>query len=68
MSKSPPKRLTRAESKERTFDALLAAAQRTFVEHGYHGATIDAIAGEAGFTKGAVYAHFDSHAATCGTT
>lgn len=53
-------RLTRAESKERTFESLLCAAQRIFIDRGYQGATLDAVAAEAGFTKGAVYAHFDS--------
>ncbi len=60
MPRTPPPRLTRAQSKERTYDALLDAAHNTFLERGYQGATIDAIAAEAGFTKGAVYAHFDS--------
>ena len=55
-----PERLTRAQSKERTFEALLAAAHGVFVERGYQSATLDAIAAEAGFTKGAVYAHFRS--------
>jgi AcrR family transcriptional regulator len=38
----------------------LAAARRQFAERGYHGATVDAIAEEAGFSKGAVYSQFGS--------
>ncbi|MBX3497058.1 MAG: TetR/AcrR family transcriptional regulator [Parvibaculum sp.] len=53
-------RLTRPESKVRTRAALLAAAQKVFSEGGYSGASLDRIAAEAGFTKGAVYAHFSS--------
>jgi AcrR family transcriptional regulator len=37
---------------------LLDAAERVFVRLGYQGATLDGIAAEAGFTKGAVYWHF----------
>lgn len=39
---------------------LLAAAARVIAEHGYEGATVDDIAADAGYTKGAVYAHFGS--------
>ena len=51
-------RLTRAESKENTHSVLLEAAQEAFTRFGYQGATVDRIAAAAGFTKGAVYAHF----------
>ena len=51
-------RLSRAETKENTHRQLLDAAERVFVRLGYQGATLDAIAAEAGFTKGAVYWHF----------
>jgi AcrR family transcriptional regulator len=54
----PPARLSRAESRENTHRLLLDAAERVFVRLGYQGATLDAIAAEAGFTKGAVYWHF----------
>jgi len=53
-----PVRLSRAETKENTHRLLLDAAERVFVRLGYQGATLDAIAAEAGFTKGAVYWHF----------
>lgn len=57
---APPSRLSRAEAKQNTHRALLDAAERCFQEVGYPGATLDAIAAEAGFTKGAVYWHFRS--------
>lgn len=37
---------------------LLQAAALLFARHGYHGVSLDAVAEEAGFTKGAVYSHF----------
>lgn len=55
-----PPRLNRAETKEQTHRSLLDAAERVFVKMGYHGATLDLIAADAGFTKGAVYWHFKS--------
>jgi AcrR family transcriptional regulator len=39
---------------------ILAAAQRVFARAGYTGASVDAIARDAGLTKGAVYWHFRS--------
>jgi AcrR family transcriptional regulator len=41
-------------------DALLDAAERVLAARGYHGASIDLIAAEAGLTKGAVYWNFDT--------
>ena len=58
MEKKP--RLTREEAKALTRRALLDAAAQVFAAHGFHGASIDMIAEEAGYTKGAVYAHFAS--------
>jgi TetR/AcrR family acrAB operon transcriptional repressor len=40
----------------------LDAAGRVFRDLGYSGASLDAIAQEAGFSKGAVYSHFTSKA------
>jgi AcrR family transcriptional regulator len=51
-------RLTRRERKERTRADLLAAARTVFVRRGFHAASLDEIAEEAGFTKGAVYSNF----------
>jgi AcrR family transcriptional regulator len=55
-------RAPRAEKNERTRSELLAAARSTFERHGYHGASLDQIAEEAGYTKGAVYSRFGSKA------
>jgi AcrR family transcriptional regulator len=55
-------RLTRAQSKEQTRERLLGAARRVFVERGFHAATLDEVAEEAGHTKGAVYSAFESKA------
>jgi AcrR family transcriptional regulator len=51
-------RLSRPERKERTRGDLLEAARRVFERHGFHRASLDEIAEEAGYTKGAVYSHF----------
>jgi AcrR family transcriptional regulator len=51
---------TRLQRSEETRAALLRAASRTICELGMHGASIDRIAAEAGYTKGAFYAHFAS--------
>lgn len=55
-------RLTRAESAALTRRRLLEAAQRVFFERGFHGASLEAVAEEAGLTKGAVYSRFASKA------
>lgn len=54
------KRLTRAEKRERTYEELLLAAEKLFVERGFHATSVDEIAFEAGYTKGAVYSNFES--------
>jgi AcrR family transcriptional regulator len=51
-------RLTQAERKERTRSDLVATARQVFLEHGFHGASLDVIADEAGYSKGAVYSNF----------
>jgi AcrR family transcriptional regulator len=55
-------RLSRAEQNDRNRASLLAAARRVFLERGYFAATLDQIADEAGFSKGAVYSRFASKA------
>src|SRR5262245_25086032 len=55
-------RLRRAEQVERNRTAVLDAARRVFLDRGYGGATVDAIAEEAGFSKGVVYSQFGSKA------
>jgi len=54
--------MTRAESKQQTRAAVLAAARDVFARDGFHVATLDRVADEAGFTKGAVYSAFESKA------
>jgi AcrR family transcriptional regulator len=51
-------RLSRPERRERTRGDLLTAARTVFERHGFHRASLDQIADEAGYTKGAVYSHF----------
>jgi AcrR family transcriptional regulator len=55
-------RLSRAEQNDRNRALLLDAARRVFLERGYYAATLDQIADEAGFSKGAVYSRFASKA------
>ena len=49
---------TRAEAKEQTRRALIAAAMELFREHGIDGSSLDAICERAGKTRGAFYVHF----------
>jgi AcrR family transcriptional regulator len=53
---------SRAEQVESNRAAVLAAARRIFLAKGYAGASVDAIAEEAGFSKGVVYSQFASKA------
>jgi AcrR family transcriptional regulator len=53
-----PRRLTRAEQRERTRYCLIEAARKVFSRRGYDKASLDEVAEEAGFTKGAVYSNF----------
>jgi AcrR family transcriptional regulator len=55
-------RPSREEQVERNRGLVLAAARRVFLARGYINATLDAIAEEAGFSKGVVYSQFDSKA------
>src|SRR5271170_3400876 len=55
-------RLSRAEQNGRNRALLLAAALRVFLARGYHAATLEQIADEAGFSTGVVYSRFDSKA------
>ena len=56
----PGKRLTRAERAARTRQLLMAAASQVCAKRGLERASIDEVAAEAGFTKGAFYANFRS--------
>jgi len=53
-------RLRRAEQVERNREAVLEAARRVFIERGYAGASLEAIADVAGFSKGVVYSQYGS--------
>lgn len=48
------------ERRARTRAALLHAAGRVFAEHGFHQATLETVAAEAGVSKGALYHYFRS--------
>lgn len=54
------KRLTRLEQQARTRSHLMKAASKLFSCKGMKGASIDDVAQEAGYTKGAFYANFRS--------
>ena len=53
-------RLTRKQRQEHTRRCLLDAAGRVFARRGLAQASVDEVAADAGFTKGAVYANFGS--------
>jgi AcrR family transcriptional regulator len=56
------KRLSRAEQNERNRALVLEAARRVFLARGYHAATLDEIADEAGFSRGVVQSRFGNKA------
>jgi AcrR family transcriptional regulator len=51
-------RMTRAERSEQTRAELIEAARTVFLRRGFHGASLDEISAEAGYTTGAVYSRF----------
>jgi AcrR family transcriptional regulator len=50
--------LSRKEAQKQTRERVLAAASKVFARRGYHRATVEEIASEAGFTIGALYSNF----------
>jgi AcrR family transcriptional regulator len=52
-------RLTREQSRANTRERLLAAARSAFARSGFHGASVDEIASQAGFSTGALYSNFE---------
>jgi len=52
------KRMTQAERRDETREQLIAASARVFSRRGFHGTSLEAIAEEAGFSRGAVYYNF----------
>lgn len=59
MSATVRPRRTQRERREATIAALLVAARDRFAQDGYAATSLDAIATDAGVTKGALYHHFD---------
>jgi AcrR family transcriptional regulator len=57
------RRLTRAESQERTRALIVQTATRLFLRDGFGATSLEQIAEEAGFTRGAVYSNFDGKTA-----
>jgi AcrR family transcriptional regulator len=53
-------RLTRKQQQARTRSSLMRSAARIFAQRGLRQATIDEVAADAGYTKGAFYANFSS--------
>jgi AcrR family transcriptional regulator len=54
----PQKRLTHAEKKAVTRAELLRTAADVFARRGYHDASVEEVAEQAGFSHGAVYSNF----------
>jgi AcrR family transcriptional regulator len=54
------RRLNRAEKREANRGRILRAARAVFGARGFHGASIEEIADEAGLSNGAIYYNFDS--------
>jgi AcrR family transcriptional regulator len=52
-------RMTREQSRAHTRERLLTAARGVFARSGFHGAAVEEIASEAGFSTGALYSNFD---------
>jgi AcrR family transcriptional regulator len=55
-----PRRLSRKEKQAETRALLLDAAERVFLRQGLQGSSVEEIAAEAGFTRGAFYSNFES--------
>ncbi|USQ80299.1 TetR/AcrR family transcriptional regulator [Ornithinimicrobium faecis] len=53
---------SRQDLQQETRDTLVIAARTVFSETGYHAASLEAIAREAGYSKGAVYSNFSGKA------
>jgi AcrR family transcriptional regulator len=55
-------RKTRAEAAQETTDRLIAVARRAFADRGFAEVSLDALAAEAGVTRGALHHHFGNKA------
>ncbi|MFI1915258.1 TetR/AcrR family transcriptional regulator [Nocardia sp. NPDC020380] len=58
-------RMTRTESQARTRADLLATARDMFLADGYAKTSLERVAEEAGYSKGAVYSNFRTKSALC---
>ncbi|MGH3715372.1 MAG: TetR/AcrR family transcriptional regulator [Micromonosporaceae bacterium] len=58
-------RLTRAESQARTRQQLVATARELFLRDGYAVTSLEKVADEAGYSKGAVYSNFRNKDELC---
>lgn len=58
-------RLTRAQRQEQTRAELTEAAKVRFLQHGYAATSLEDIADDAGYTKGAVYSNFGNKPNLC---
>ena len=58
-------RLTRAESQARTREQLLETAKELFLRDGYSVTSLEKVADEAGYSKGAVYSNFRNKDELC---
>src|SRR5438132_350591 len=56
----PLEKLTPDRRRQLTRDALVEAAADVFAKKGFNGASMEEIAAEAGFTRGAIYSNFGS--------
>jgi AcrR family transcriptional regulator len=52
-------RMTREQSRANTRERLMRAARSVFARSGFHGASVEEIASQAGFSTGALYSNFD---------
>jgi AcrR family transcriptional regulator len=58
-------RLTRAESQARTREQLILTAKELFLRDGYQVTSLEKVADEAGYSKGAVYSNFRNKDELC---
>ncbi len=54
------KRLTREQQKAQTRKRLIESTRKVITRRGYHDTTVEEIAEEAGYSRGAVYSNFES--------
>ncbi|NEA33442.1 TetR/AcrR family transcriptional regulator [Streptomyces sp. SID13031] len=58
-------RMSRVESQARTRETLVATATELFLQDGYAATSLEKVADEAGFSKGAVYSNFRNKDELC---